>query len=100
MELEGVRHGEDGQGRSFQLHQPCPPCAFLGIPVILPCPSWSSSQVAEPEKYGAGSAGPGSARGDVLWGRRSWFLFLCEPPAPLGAHSPRPTSALTIYCLL
>lgn len=38
MELEGVRHGEDRQGRNFQLHQPCHLVCLPRIPDILP---WS-----------------------------------------------------------
>lgn len=69
--LHGAGGGEAwGTQAGQELHQPCTLCVLLGIPVILP---WS--QMAEPKKYRAGSAGPGSARGDVLWGSRSWFLL-------------------------
>lgn len=94
MELEGVRHGEDRQGRSCQMHQPCHPVCPARYP-CHPAPvrpgaatGWqylrNTGQVlqglAQPEVTWCGAVGPGS-------------FCLCEHPALLGAHSPQPTSA-------
>lgn len=78
MELQGARQGNTGRAGA--------PALDREHPCHLPCPSWSSSRLAEAQARRAGSAGPGPAGGDVLWGRGSRFLLLWEPPAHLSPH--------------